>query len=322
MNNGGRKGITDQQFIDAYRTLQSQSAVCKQLGISNQSAHTRRKRLEKQGIVLPQIDCRPAYNRAEVDVSRAVYKLSVTDGSVLIGSDFHVWPGPLTTMQRAFIAFAKRLKPVAVICNGDVFDGARVSRHPSIGWESKPSVRQELEAVQDFLGAVTKAAGKAKRIWPAGNHDLRFESRVAANLPEFEGVKGVHLKDHIPEWAACWRVDINDDVIVKHRGQGGEHADWNNVVKAGKTIVTGHDHRTGVVPYRDYNGIRWGVRCGYMGESPLDPQFVHYLEASEAVNWHPAFAVLTFMGGRLLWPELVTKHDDGSVEFRGEVIGV
>lgn len=317
-----RTKASQADFISAWQHLQSPTAVALHFGISVRAVCARRTRLEGLGIRLPVRDERSPYSGAEIDNSRAVYKLPVADGVVLIGSDFHVWPGMRTTMQRAFIAFAKRLKPVAVICNGDLFDGARVSRHPSIGWESKPTVRQELEAVGDFLADLTKAAGKAKRIWPAGNHDLRYESRVAALLPEFAGVQGVHLRDHFPLWEPCWRVDINDNVIVKHRGQGGEHADWNNVVKAGRTIVTGHDHRTGVTPFRDYNGIRWGVRCGYMGESPLDPQFVHYLEASEAVNWHPAFCILTFRNGRLLWPELVTKHDEESVEFRGEVISV
>ncbi len=319
---GGRKGITEEVFVAAYKELQSQSAVANRLGISVQATHNWRKRLEAKSIVLPQFDERPKYARAEIDNSRAVYKLSVPDGKVLIGSDIHVWPGRRTTMQRAFITFAKRLKPAAVIVNGDVFDGATISRHPSIGWESKPTVKQELEAVQDFLGELTIASGKAKRSWPAGNHDLRFESKVAAMLPEFKGVQGIHLRDHLPGWEPCWRCDINDDVIVKHRGKGGEHADWNNTLNAGRTIITGHDHRTGVTPFRDYNGIRWGVRCGYMGEGPLDAQFVHYMEASEAVNWHPAFVVLTFKGGRLLWPELVTKHDDESVEWRGEVIAV
>lgn len=322
MNDGGRKGITAEQVISAYNQLQSAKAVAEHLGITTQSLHGWRMRLEKQGKFLPQWDERKGLVRANIDEGRAVYKLTVPDGQVLIGSDIHIWPGRRTTMQRAFVEFAKRMKPAAVIVNGDVFDGASISRHPSIGWEAKPSVRQELEAVADWLGDLTIAAGKAKRIWPAGNHDLRFESRVAANLPEFAGVKGVHLKDHFPDWVPCWRCDINESVVVKHRGQGGEHADWNNTVKAGRTMVTGHDHRTGVTPFRDYNGIRWGVRCGYMGDSPLDDQFVNYMEASEAVNWHPAFVVLTFKGGRLLWPELVTKHDDDNVEFRGEVIRV
>lgn len=315
-------GVTQDEFIRVYRELQSSSAVAKHFGMSLPNVAQRRRHLEGQGIVLPQFDTRAKYARAEVDQERAVYKLQITDGAVLIGSDFHIWPGHRTTMQRAFIKFAKRLKPTAVILNGDVFDGATISRHPSIGWESKPSVRQELEAVGDWLGELLKACGNAKRIWSAGNHDLRFESRIAANLPEFAGVDGVHLKDRFPEWAPCWRCDINDDVVVKHRGQGGVHADWNNVMKAGKTIVTGHDHQATVRAYRDYRGVRWGVRCGYMGESPLDPQFVHYLEASEAMSWIPAFAVLTFRDGRLLWPELVTKHDDGEVQWRGEVVRV
>ena len=321
-----QKGIDQAEFIRVYKDLQSSKAVAEHFGCSVANVCQRRRYLESQGVVLPQFDTRPAYARAEIDNSRAVYKMSLGDGQVLIGSDFHVWPGERTTMQRAFIHFAKsrKLLPnlVGCILNGDVFDGASISRHPSIGWEKKPTVRQEMEAVQDFLGDLLKGlpAGCLK-VWVPGNHCLRFESRIAANVPEFAGVQGVHLKDHFPEWETGWRVDINDDVVVKHRGQGGEHADFNNAVKGGKTIVTGHDHRANVTAYHDYRGTRWGVRCGYMGESPLDEQFVHYLEAS-APNWCPAFVVLTFRQGKLLWPELVTKHADGEVNWRGQVISV
>lgn len=314
--------LQSEEFIRVYRELQSAKAVAEHFGISVNSVTQTRARLEKKGYLLPQFDKRKAYAKAEIDYSRAVYRMRIDDGQVLIGSDFHIWPGARTTMQRAFIQFARKLKPHTVVLNGDVCDFATISRHPSIGWESKPTVKQELEAVGDFLGDLLTASGKSKRVWCAGNHDLRFESRIAAQLSELAGLDGVHLKDRFPEWVPCWRCDINDDIIVKHRGQGGEHADWNNVVKAGKSIVTGHDHRANVTAFRDYRGIRWGVRCGYMGESPLDEQFVHYLEASEATTWIPAFAVLTFKGGRLLWPELVTKHDDSSVQWRGEVINV
>src|SRR6185503_7200129 len=214
----------DEEFISLYRKLRSTQQVADALGVSSRAVQKRRGNIEKRyNVVLPQDDRRPAYARGQIDHERAVYRLDIDDGEVLIASDLHIWPGPLTTMQRAFKQFVGERKPAAVILNGDVFDGARVSRHPSIGWEKKPTVKQELEAVQHFLGDLLKHCGKAKRIWPAGNHDLRFESRVAANLPEFEGVKGVHLKDHLPEWEPCWRVDINDDVVVKHRANGGEH---------------------------------------------------------------------------------------------------
>lgn len=316
------KKATDEEIISAYRQYQSTKEVSQLLGMAPRTLQVRRKRIEAaRGIVLPMSDTRPAYARGRVDSERAVFSLSVSDGEVLIASDLHIWPGPLTTMQRAFLRFVKERNPQAVILNGDVFDGARVSRHPSIGWEKKPTVRQELEAVRDYLGDITVGSGDAKRIWPAGNHDLRFESRIAAMLPELEGVEGVALKDHFQDWAPCWRCDINDDVVVRHRELGGEHADFRNVQTQGKTIVTGHDHRTGVVHWVGYNGIHWGVRCGFMAESPLDPQFVHYLEG-KVPNWVPAFVLLSFRNGRLLWPELCTWHDEGIVNFRGDLIHV
>jgi hypothetical protein len=321
---GGPKGIPRDEFIRVYRTLQSAKGVAEHFGISVRNVQSRRERLEALGIVLPQRDHRPAYRRASsLDAERAVCAMSVQNGHVLIGSDFHIRPGHRTTMQMAFIKFAHDLRPEAIVLNGDVCDFPQISKHPSIGWESRPTVKQELEAVGDFLGDLLKGLKRTtRRAWCAGNHDLRFESRIAANLPELAGLDGVHLKDRFPQWTPCWRVDLNDDIVIKHRGQGGEHADWNNVVKGGKTMVTGHDHRANVTAYRDYRGVRWGVRCGYMGESPLDSQFVHYLEANEAMPWIPAFAVLTIRDGRLLWPELVTKHDDGTVNWRGEVLTV
>jgi len=317
-----RRDISDEDFIAVYRKLKSAFGVARHFGISHPAVWQKRCRIERDhGIVLPQADRRKKYARGEVNHGNTVFKLTVENGCVLIGSDVHVWPGKLTTTQRAFIHFAKRLKPVAVILNGDVFDGASISRHPPIGWEHRPTVKQELDAVQDFLGALVIAAGSAVRIWTCGNHDSRFSTRIAQAVPELAGVKGVQLKDHFEQWTPTWRVDINDDIVVKHRMSGGTHADWNNVIKAGKTTVTGHDHQANVTPYRDYRGTRWGVRCGYMGESPLDQQFVNYLEAGEP-SWIPAFAILTFVDGCLLWPELCVKHDDDIVSFRGETIPV
>lgn len=312
----------DEEFIALCRKHRGTRQVAEELGISQRSVQARRNNIERRYCIsLPQDDPRKAYARGAIDHERAVYRLDIDDGQVLIASDLHIWPGPLTTMQRAFKRFVAERKPTAVILNGDVFDGARVSRHPSIGWEKKPTVRQELEAVRDYLFDLTLASGSAKRIWPAGNHDLRFESRIAANLPELEGVEGTALKDHFQDWTPCWRCDINDDVVVRHRELGGEHADFRNVQTQGKTIVTGHDHRTGVVHWVNYTGVHWGVRCGFMAESPLDPQFVHYLEG-KAPNWMPAFVLLTFRNGRLLWPELITRHDEGAVNFRGDLIDV
>jgi len=309
---------TDEEFIQAFRELQSMKLVHQRLGMSREAAQRRKRRIEvRHGVILPQSDPRPKYNTASID-QKAVAKLEIKDGTVLIGSDIHLWPGELTTAQRGFLRFAKELKPHTIIVNGDVFDGSQISRFPSIGWEKKPSVKDELEAVQDYLDKLLKASPNSQRFWPCGNHDARFESRLSSVAPEYAGVKGIHLKDHIPGWHPCWRVDVNEDVVVKHRHKNGLHATHNSPLWAGKTMITGHLHSLQVRPLTDYRGTRWGVDTGTLAE-PDGPQFINYLEANPT-NWRSGFVVLTFKGGRLLWPEIVAKFDDDHMEFRGELV--
>lgn len=323
-----KPSCSDEDFIRLWNDLQSPSQVAKALGIMPRSAQGRRTAIEnRRGIKLPVHSDRAQNswaNTAAITDNRSVIKLQIADGVVLVGGDAHIWPGPRPTVQRAFIKFAEQVKPLAVVVNGDAFDGARVSRFDHGSWsdmEKKPTVKAELEAVGDFLGDVAKAAGSARRAWTLGNHDARFERRLVASNPDYAGVAGTRLKDHFPLWEPCWRVDINDDVVIRHRELGGEHADFRNAVNAGVTIVTNHDHRANVTHWRNYRGIHWGVRTGMLADEPNDPQFRDYLE-SKSPNWISGFAVLTFVGGRLLWPELCVKYDDNHVQFRGEVIPV
>jgi hypothetical protein len=44
------------------------------------------------------------------------------NGTILVGSDFHIWPGQNSTALRAFKKFADDLRPNVVILNGDVLD--------------------------------------------------------------------------------------------------------------------------------------------------------------------------------------------------------
>lgn len=254
-------------------------------------------------------------------------ELQVEDGIVLVGSDAHVWPGPLTTAMRAFIYFCAELSPKAVIINGDLFDGATVSRFPSIGWETKPTLADEIHACQAVCAEIEAVSGGARRIWTLGNHDLRFETRLASTAPEFRGVEGIHLKDHFPEWESCWSTWINpgagnSPLVIKHRFKGGQNATLNNTLYAGMSVATGHLHSLRVTPFSDYWGTRYGIDTGTLAR-PYSEQFVHYTE-DNPVNWRAGFAVFTFRGGRMLMPELVQVWDEagGIVQFRGELIEV
>jgi nitrite reductase/ring-hydroxylating ferredoxin subunit len=218
----------------------------------------------------------------------------------------------------------KEFKPVAVIANGDIFDGASISRYPRIGWDSVPSVIQELKACEIAMGEIEDVAKKTRHnmqlIWTLGNHDARFENRLAANAPQYEFVKGFSLKDHFPAWTPCWACWPSEGTIVKHRWKGGVHATHNNTVHAGVNIVTGHLHSLKVTPFDDYHGTRFGVDTGTLAE-PTGAQFENYLELSPT-NWRSGFAILTFHDGNLLWPELVHTWAEGQVEFRGKIQNV
>lgn len=307
---------------DEFIGLVERHGICetaRRLKCSERAASLRRRGIEKRrGIVIKVSDPRSPTKHIREHPARLIE--TVKNGIVLIGSDAHYWPGIITTAHRAFVQFCKKLNPQIVVMNGDEFDGASVSRHPPIGWEDVPTVQMELETVADRLDEVFKASKNAKHIWTLGNHDARFETRLAIQAPEYAKVHGFHLKDHIQGWSPCWSVWINNDVVIKHRWKGGIHATHNNTVGSGKTMVTGHLHSPKVTPFTDYNGTRWGVDCGTLAE-PDGPQFMDYTEDNPK-NWRSGFAVLTFKDGELLDPELVRVRDENSVVFRGEIVHV
>lgn len=247
-------------------------------------------------------------------------ELDVENGIVLVFSDAHYWPGEPSVAHRAVVKFCDTLRPACIVCNGDAIDGASISRHPPIGWESCPTVKEELEVCQERLAEIRAAANQAALYHLLGNHDARFETRLAQVAPEFRDVHGIHLQDHLPGWTCGWSLWINGDVVVKHRARGGQNAPFNNTVASGKSIITGHLHSAKVIPYTDYNGTRYGVDTGCLADT-YHPAFQGYLEDNFR-DWRQAFAVLTFKDGQLLMPELVLVWDQSHVQFRGEIIEV
>lgn len=316
--------ISDKQFIELYQNSDSIDYLAKTLGMNERSVRRRRRRMEqKYKIALNTLTHTLQFQHLQT-AHRHVPRLNlgVENGTVLVFSDAHFYPGIHTTAFKGLLWAIETLNPVAVIANGDVFDGATISRHPRIGWDSKPSVIEELKACEIAMAEIEEAAKKARHnvqlIWPLGNHDARFENFLAAHAPQYEHVKGFSLKDHFPAWTPCWSCWLNEDTVVKHRFKGGIHATHNNTLWSGKNIVTGHLHSLKVSPITDYNGVRYGVDSGTLAE--IDgPQFRDYLEENPT-NWRSGFVVLTFHNGKLLMPELAMKFNDQAIEFRGQVI--
>ena len=314
--------IPESEFIELWRTYGSAAAVAKALGMAVRAVHNRRRSIEKRkGITLEARAQTARHYKHLHPVEHAARRtLTLEAGKVLVFSDAHFWPGVRTTAFRALVQFIRQIKPDVIVNNGDAFDGAGISRFPRIGWQGSPTILDELKACKERLGEIEEVAGSARLFWALGNHDTRFESRLANNVPQYEGVFGLRLQDHFPAWAPCWSVWVNDSVVIKHRMKGGIHATHNNTINSGKSIVTGHLHSLKVTPFDDYAGTRWGVDTGTLAD-PRGPQFVDYLE-DNPTNWRSGFILLTIQRGQLLWPEVIRVVDGHHVDFRGALVKV
>lgn len=312
----GQAKLSDADFISLF-DAEGAAKAGRKAGCSERNAYARRARLElKYGQQIRSPQGRTRF--AESHPQRAPFEIS--DGHIIVASDGHYWLGAPSTAHRGLIKFCADFKPRAVIMNGDSLDGATISRHPPINWEARPSLIDEIEAVKErHLEIERVVPPKTKLIWNLGNHDARFETRLATVAPEYARVHGFHLKDHFPRWGAAWSTWINSNIVVKHRWKGGVHATHNNTAGSGMTMITGHLHSAKVTPYTDYTGTRYGVDTGCLAD-PSGPQF-EYTEDNPK-NWRSGFCVLTFQKGKLLQPQLAIVHDANHMDFCGQLIRV
>ena len=255
--------------------------------------------------------------------------LPIEDGCVFVLSDQHYYSGLVSQSHKASIVLAKKLKPYALVSNGDAVDAACISRWPVGSFHelsNRPLVKNELEETTARLDEYESLSFVKFRTWNLGNHDARFETRLATVAPEYAGINGFTLKDHYPGWMPAWRTDFKvhpeapPEVIVKHKFKGGMHAGQNNALWSGTSIVTGHDHMLKAYALTNSRGLIWGIHAGMM--APYDsPAFIHYTE-DNVVNWQEGFVILHFRNGRFTGPELVHCTPDGRVLFRGEELDV
>lgn len=235
--------VSDEDFITAWKKFGSPAAVARSLNLDLRGVYARRKNIEERHGILLETLTESSTGRPKKEVPKVGFravKEKVT-GCVIIGSDGHFWPGERSAAFGAMVELVKELQPSMVIMNGDSFDGARISRHPPGGWASLPSVVEELDAVRERHAEIESVApADCNLVWCAGNHDSRFTSRLAQAAPEYTQVHGFDIADHFPAWQFCWSIWLNDNTVVKHRWHQGVHGAYNNALKGGKSIVTGH----------------------------------------------------------------------------------
>jgi len=306
--------------------LGSPNQIAKALGLDVRQVYRRRTSIEeKHGFILDVADeTRAKRPRNPVPKRGLKAVCEDVDGTVIVFSDMHIWPGQFRTPAfDAMLTLIPQLQPTMIISNGDSLDGASISRHPPIGWEQAPSIHDEIASVKEahaMIEAVTP--DDTPLIYVYGNHCLRFDSRLAMHASEFKGLDGFALADHLPLWDFTMMIELNagmpSHTVVKHNYHGGQHAALNNTVKSGVNIVTGHTHRLQTVHWGDYRSFRFGIECGTLANFDSESQQFAYA-LGNPLNWSQGFAVLTYRDGVLLEPEFC-RVLNGTAYFRGNAV--
>jgi hypothetical protein len=319
LNGTGGEAMAADEFVALlYEHGGSAYAMAKACGLTHKVVAMRRQTIEDAlEIVLPR--GRPETWRRQAHRKRV--DVHVDDAQVLVFSDVHAWPEVYGVAMAGIVDLNRKLKPDIVILNGDGFDGAQISRHARLGWDSRPTPAEEIEALSDFLEQVRKANPNARYIRSIGNHCSRFETYLSSNAPAVEGMKGTTLSDHLPGWEECMGIYVNNpECTIKHRGRhNGIHATYNELRRRGASFVHGHLHRQKCVHHGNAHGDIWGVDLGMT--APRNHPGFDYMEL-DVEEWVSGFGVLTFVDGKLQQPDLATVVDEdrGLLKFGGEII--
>jgi hypothetical protein len=275
------------------------------------SRNTVSSRLERSKQLFPELFIEANNSPSHEWTLPQFHEIDLDSGTVLIGSDAHIWPDNETIMMKAFARLSKELKPRVIVLNGDILDGARVSRHGSLLGQNAPKLTSEINAAHKWINTLYKPA---ERVWTMGNHDQRVDNYLANNAPELDDYAG-RLSDRFPDWTFCWATTINN-LEVRHRFRSGIHAGWNSALHSGISTVTGHTHQLQVTAVRNRNGTHWGIECGMLGD-PAHKAF-EYTEG-QANRTQAGFVVITFRNGIMMPPE-TCELIDGRPVFRGDYI--
>lgn len=275
--------VSDNDFINYWMQSKSSYDAQKRMGYADRRSMMKRRRLiEKKYGPLPSLG-----DNNNLNIPETCLNLTLT-GTMVIFSDCHWWPNIPTPATEIMIKIIEHIQPEYVIGNGDLFDGAMVSRHSRLGWDHRPTPQEEIDTCKMWLGEI-EAVSDAKYYRTIGNHDLRFDTYLSSHAGLMDGIKGIKLSDHV-KWPDYWAITVNGDTVIKHRYKGGTHSAFNNTRDGGVNMVTGHTHRLSRVAYTDYRGTRYGVECGTLAD-PLGPQFQDYTEMNP-LNWQPGFVVM------------------------------
>ena len=230
----------------------------------------------------------------------------IKDGTVLIGSDFHI-PFQDKDAVDCFISKAIELQPDSIVINGDLLDFYRLSRF-SKGEGRNPM--EEIEEAKAILKSLRRYCPDSKIFYPIGNHESRLEKYVYDRAPEI-----ISIIDNFYEILqcetigvkGCHKVIFNNEFICKHGSLLGSKSSLSAIKEIERSFssgATGHTHRLAKFitrkAERKFIWLETGCLCTMKPEYMLEP------------DWQQGFAVVEFRKGKLYKADVI-EIEDGKI---------
>lgn len=142
---------------------------------------------------------------------REPFILPAQCNNILFISDLHI---PYHDIEAITIAldYGKKEKINTVFINGDLVDNYHMSKFEKD--PRKRSVKQELDAVKQFLVTLRKTFPNAEIFWLYGNHDIRYEKWLMTKAYEIFEDEYYHLEQRLRLREERIK-NINDKTLVK-----------------------------------------------------------------------------------------------------------
>lgn len=318
--------VTDEQVADAVRFHRSIKKAALALGLTERQTHKRLGDVEQRTGEQFQIDSHTVHKRTKWAPQLPTLNLTVQDATFALFSDSHFWPGVESTAYRSLVELLPGIRPTYLVDLGDSLDAARISRHAPQGWEDKPALEAELDAMIQYKRVLRGAARGSTALMVHSNHSARFDNYFASHASEARGIRGTRLQDHVEE-PIYLRVFINEHTLLIHSIRFGIHSQYNNVQAAHISVISGHLHSQQCRPRTTLSKVNGGTNTIYGVDvgtlAAVDgPQF-DYRNGTPS-DWRAGWCLLTFRGGVLMPPEFCTVIDEdaGQVFFRGQLLTV
>jgi len=248
-----------------------------------------------------------------------------TPYAMLVFSDAH-FEGHETASYQIMLKVLKDLVKTrqlkCVVANGDIMDLSILSTFAKYTLDIRPkerTVQQEILDSQGQLNKIQKIINGAKypikQLATFGNHETRLSKFVSMWGRQFEDFEGFKMQNLFPDWDWAMSHLVDDTVMIKHRMRGGIHTAYQNAMRSGLNLITGHTHQLNQRTFNTYTTSSMAVQTGHLSES-----YHPYLEDNIANDWNNGFAVIMIDPvEKTIHPELVQVNNlFRTAYFRGK----